>query len=192
MRLHRRRLQTRWICATAVPWVLAGGLLVSFTAAAGNDPRAGVSAALRTTTGELLSHTLLVPLLGMARDAGAGTEPEELPLRSAAKKVPTPAPEVLRSLKGDPAVDLAPSLSRRARSVAVRAASRVVFTNNDRILPPTILMPGQSFRLPFSVASENRFECSAHSSGQMLVVVEPEPVWPWQKIRWRVRHWLNS
>jgi hypothetical protein len=57
---------------------------------------------------------------------------------------------------------------------------------------PTILMPGQSFRLPFSVASENRFECSAHSSGQMLVVVEPEPVWPWQKIRWRVRHWLNS
>lgn len=57
---------------------------------------------------------------------------------------------------------------------------------------PTILMPGQSFRLPFSVASENRFECSAHSSGQMLVVVEPEPVWPWQKIRWRIRHWLNS
>ena len=57
---------------------------------------------------------------------------------------------------------------------------------------PTILMPGQSFRLPFSVASENRFECSAHSSGQMLVIVEPEPVWPWQKIRWRVRRWLNS
>ncbi|WP_048708173.1 cell wall hydrolase [Microvirga massiliensis] len=143
MRLHRRRLQTRWICATAVPWVLAGGLLVSFTAAAGNDPRAGVSAALRTTTGELLSHTLLVPLFGTARDEGAGTEPEELPLRSAAKKVPMPAPEVVRSLKGDPVVDLGPSLSRRARSVAARAASRMVFTNNDRILPPTILMPGR-------------------------------------------------
>jgi hypothetical protein len=57
---------------------------------------------------------------------------------------------------------------------------------------PTILMPGQSFRLPFAVVSENRFECSAHSSGQMLVVVEPEPVWPWQKIRWRARHWLGS
>jgi hypothetical protein len=57
---------------------------------------------------------------------------------------------------------------------------------------PTILMPGQSFRLPFEVASENRFECTAHSSGQMLVVVEPEPDWPWQKIRWRARHWLGS
>jgi hypothetical protein len=53
---------------------------------------------------------------------------------------------------------------------------------------PTILMPGQSFRLPFEVASENQFDCSAHSSGQMTVIVEPEPVWPWQKIRWRLRH----
>jgi hypothetical protein len=57
---------------------------------------------------------------------------------------------------------------------------------------PTILMPGQSFRLPFEVASENRFECTAHSSGQMIVVVEAEPRWPWQKIRWRARHWLSS
>lgn len=57
---------------------------------------------------------------------------------------------------------------------------------------PTIMMPGQSFRLPFEVASENRFDCSAHSSGQMVVIVEEEPVWPWQKIRWRLRHWLNG
>jgi hypothetical protein len=26
----------------------------------------------------------------------------------------------------------------------------------------------------------------------MTVVVEPEPVWPWQKIRWRARHWLEK
>ena len=57
---------------------------------------------------------------------------------------------------------------------------------------PTILMPGQSFRLPFSVASENQFECTAHTSGQMTVIVEPEPHWPWQKIQWRVRHWLEN
>lgn len=57
---------------------------------------------------------------------------------------------------------------------------------------PTILMPGQSFRLPFSVASENQFECTAHTSGQMTVIVEPEPTWPWQKIRWRLRHWLEN
>jgi hypothetical protein len=57
---------------------------------------------------------------------------------------------------------------------------------------PTLLMPGQSFRLPFSVASENQFECTAHTSGQMTVIVEPAPVWPWQKIHWRVRHWLEK
>ncbi|HET9862182.1 MAG TPA: hypothetical protein VFP37_01960 [Steroidobacteraceae bacterium] len=57
---------------------------------------------------------------------------------------------------------------------------------------PTILMPGQSFRLPFEVASENRFDCTAHSSGQFVVIVEEKPVWPWQKIRWRLRHWLKS
>lgn len=57
---------------------------------------------------------------------------------------------------------------------------------------PTILMPGQSFRLPFEVASENYFDCTAHSSGQMVVIVEERPSWPWQKIRWRLRHWRNS
>jgi hypothetical protein len=57
---------------------------------------------------------------------------------------------------------------------------------------PTILMPGQSFRLPFEVASENHFDCTAHSSGQMVVIVEERPSWPWQKIRWRLRHWRNS
>jgi hypothetical protein len=57
---------------------------------------------------------------------------------------------------------------------------------------PTIMMPGQSFRLPFERASENQFACSAHSSGQMTVIVEPYPKWPWQKIRWRLRKWLES
>jgi hypothetical protein len=57
---------------------------------------------------------------------------------------------------------------------------------------PTIMMPGQSFRLPFERASENQFACSAHSSGQMTVIVEPFPKWPWQKIRWRLRKWLES
>jgi hypothetical protein len=57
---------------------------------------------------------------------------------------------------------------------------------------PTIMMPGQSFRLPFERASENQFACSAHSSGQMTVIVEPYPKRPWQKIGWRLRKWLES
>ena len=61
-----------------------------------------------------------------------------------------------------------------------------------QVFGPTIMMPGQSFRLPFERASENQFECTAHVSGQMTVVVEPEPVWPWQKIRWRLRTWMEK
>jgi hypothetical protein len=57
---------------------------------------------------------------------------------------------------------------------------------------PTIMMPGQSFRLPFEKASNYDFACSAHASGQMTVEVEPVPVWPWQKIRWRWREWRES
>jgi hypothetical protein len=57
---------------------------------------------------------------------------------------------------------------------------------------PTIMMPGQSFRLPFEKASSYDFACSAHASGQMTVEVEPAPVWPWQKIRWRWREWREK
>ena len=57
---------------------------------------------------------------------------------------------------------------------------------------PTIMMPGQSFRLPFEKASSYDFACSAHASGQMTVEVEPVPEWPWQKIRWRWREWRET
>jgi hypothetical protein len=50
---------------------------------------------------------------------------------------------------------------------------------------PTVMMPGQSFRLPFEVASDYQFACSAHASGQMTIVVEPEPSSPWARLRWR-------
>lgn len=57
---------------------------------------------------------------------------------------------------------------------------------------PTIMMPGQSFRLPFEKASRYDFACSAHASGQMTVLVEPEPVMPWAKARWRMREWWEN
>jgi hypothetical protein len=50
---------------------------------------------------------------------------------------------------------------------------------------PTLLMPGQSFRLPFEVASEYQFACSAHTSGQMTIIVDPFPASPWARLRWR-------
>jgi hypothetical protein len=56
-----------------------------------------------------------------------------------------------------------------------------------QIFGPTLMMPGQSFRLPFAVASSYTFDCTAHASGQMLIVVEPFPETPWARLLWRTR-----
>jgi hypothetical protein len=50
---------------------------------------------------------------------------------------------------------------------------------------PVLVMPGQSFRLPFELASTYGFDCTAHASGQMTIVVAPAPATPWERIRWR-------
>ena len=52
----------------------------------------------------------------------------------------------------------------------------LVLENHDDVpqqFGPTLMMPGQSFRLPFSVASDYQFACTAHASGQMTIVVDP-------------------
>jgi hypothetical protein len=55
-----------------------------------------------------------------------------------------------------------------------------------QVFGPTLMMPGQGFRLPFEVASSYQFACTAHASGQMTVIVEPMPASPWARLRWRV------
>jgi hypothetical protein len=137
----RRQSRVKWICATAAPWALATGLLISFTAAAGNDPQAGVSAAGRSPS--LLADAIALvlpsepaagPALGTERPRGAG------------KAAPPPYfPEVERAAKGDPLVDIAPSLSRRAGDVrdGLGPAARLIYGRDERLLPPTILMPGE-------------------------------------------------
>jgi hypothetical protein len=60
-----------------------------------------------------------------------------------------------------------------------------------QIFGPTLLMPGQTFRLPFPTASENYFACTAHASGQLIVSVEAAPAWPWDRVAFRVRRMLR-
>lgn len=57
---------------------------------------------------------------------------------------------------------------------------------------PVLIMPGQSFRLPFEVASTYSFACSAHASGQMSVVVAPTPAPGWEALRWRWQRWHKT
>ncbi len=57
---------------------------------------------------------------------------------------------------------------------------------------PTIMMPGQSFRLPFERAASYQFICTAHASGQLTIDVAPEPTTPWARISWRMREWWEK
>jgi hypothetical protein len=50
---------------------------------------------------------------------------------------------------------------------------------------PTLIMPNQSFSLPFELASDYEFACTAHLNGQMKVIVDPEPTLGWQRLQWR-------
>jgi hypothetical protein len=56
-----------------------------------------------------------------------------------------------------------------------------------QIFGPTLMMPGQSFRLPFEMASSYQFACTAHASGQMTVVVDERPDTAWRRLVWRTR-----
>jgi hypothetical protein len=71
----------------------------------------------------------------------------------------------------------------------------LVLRNQDDVpqtFGPTLMMPGQSFRLPFERAAEYTFACTAHASGQMTIVVEPNPTTPWARIRWRLGELLST
>ncbi len=70
----------------------------------------------------------------------------------------------------------------------------LMLKNSDdvpQIFGPTLLMPGQTLRIPFTRPSENYFACTAHASGQLVVVVEAAPAWPWNRLSWRVRRMLR-
>jgi hypothetical protein len=64
----------------------------------------------------------------------------------------------------------------------------LVLRNADvvpHIFGPTLILPGQSFRLPFATASTYSFECSAHPNGGLKVIVDEGPAPGWARLRWR-------
>lgn len=78
--------------------------------------------------------------------------------------------------------------------LALGVRDLLVLRNLDdvpQMFGPTLIMPGQSFKLPFELASEYDFACTAHASGQMRVVVDPEPTPGWNRLRWRIKNLLR-
>jgi hypothetical protein len=109
------------------------------------------------------------------------------PIRSASRDeiFEIPKGTFARRMAGDP-VEILPDEIRLTLGVR----DILVLENQDevpQIFGPTLMMPGQSFRLPFALASSYQFACTAHASGQMTVIVEPFPSTPWARLRWRVR-----
>ena len=95
-----------------------------------------------------------------------------------------------RRMAGDK-VEILPSQIRLTLGVK----DILVLINRDDVpqtFGPVLMMPGQSFRLPFGVASHYEFACTAHASGQMTVIVEEMPATPLALLRWRLGTLLRS
>jgi hypothetical protein len=135
-------------------------------------------------------YALVIPLVGCV--LGAGVWAAITPVRSATRDelFEIPKGTWARRMAGNP-VEILPARIRL--TLGVRDV--LVLRNLDdvpQVFGPVLMMPGQSFRLPFEVASSYQFACTAHASGQMTVVVDPRPDSSWSRLRWRIRSLLNS
>ena len=71
----------------------------------------------------------------------------------------------------------------------------LLLKNSDEvphIFGPTLIMPGQSFRLPFTQASTYNFQCTAHPNGGLSVIVDPAPVRGWGRLSWRLHRLTDA
>ena len=131
--------------------------------------------------GRLVVIVLALVVLGGV--GWAALAPVEAASREAVYEIP-PGTSA-RRLAGEP-VDIFP------RTIRLRLGldDVLVMKNADEVphlFGPTILMPGQTFRLPFSTAATYSFECTAHPNGGLEIVVEPGPAAGWERLRWRWR-----
>jgi len=88
-----------------------------------------------------------------------------------------------RRMAGDK-VDILPS------EIHLVAGTNLVLRNLDsvpQIFGPTLIMPDQTFRLPFDSPAEYQFVCTAHVNGQLTVVVAEAPTSALARLRWHAR-----
>lgn len=96
-----------------------------------------------------------------------------------------------RRMAGEKELEILPQTIR----LTVGLNDILVLRNADNvphIFGPTLIMPGQTFRLPFTQASTYSFLCTAHADGQLNVIVEPGPAPGWERLRWRWRSLTNG
>jgi len=131
---------------------------------------------------------LLPSIAVLAALSWAGFAPIEVASRERLFEIPKGT--YARRMSGD-RVEILPSEIR----LTLGLEDVLLLRNLDdvpQVFGPTIMMPGQSFRLPFERAARYDFVCTAHTSGQITILVDERPVMPWSKIRWRVRQWRET
>jgi hypothetical protein len=125
------------------------------------------SGALAVVAAAIVGWAAFAPLSVDSRD-----EPFEIPKGTWARRMAGNKVEILPSR-----IDLTLGLN-----------DQLLLRNLDDVpqqFGPVLVMPGQSFRLPFEKASTYSFDCTAHASGQMTIVVAEAPATPWERIEWR-------
>lgn len=130
--------------------------------------------------------TLLIGLLGAL--AWAALAPLDSDSRDELFEIPNGT--YARRMAGDK-VEILPDTIR----LTLGANDTLLLKNLDdvpQVFGPVLIMPGQSFRLPFEKASTYSFACTAHASGQVSVIVDPSPAVGWETLQWRLRHWTKN
>ena len=119
-------------------------------------------------------------LVGLGWAALAPVEPAS---REALFEIPPGTAE--RRMAGEKELAILP------QTIQLEAGEVLALRNGDaapHIFGPTLIMPGQTFRLPFARAATYSFLCTAHADGQLEVVVAPPPAPGWERLR---RRWAS-
>ena len=164
----RRRSNTVWAVGVIAPWCLSVGVLVSFTASAGQDAVGGWNEAPLTTRASFaLDEPSLAsalsgnlhgqdrPAVQLARLTEGGpfdlhTPPDENEPHVDLKPNASQFPEIDRSHKGDPVVAMRPSFDSRLQGGASATngvapadlAFRVFGASTQVMLAPRAALPG--------------------------------------------------
>lgn len=166
--MRRRRSGIVWAFGTAAPWALAGGMLVSFTATAGQQTDVtGISLSpvtrdmavtMALTSADIVpgitraSASMIGPLStgpggilpSVSLTAAADDDGGAAAARDELKQQFTGWPEVVRTAKGDPLAALPVAMSRSAQGATFGrgAFSQALLSRDIELLPPTLLMEG--------------------------------------------------
>jgi len=178
---QKRIFGMRWVCATVAPWALSGGMLVSFTAVAGNDFSAGYSIQHPSAVTPLIvadvliepSDTILSAFAPGSQRLGNAVQEAALrfhlpysatetdrgaPPRFEPKEGEYGAPAIDRDGKGDPIVPLRPTLSRRGGDlprIDARFTLGGAASDDARNSGPARLVRGQA--MPEDLFAARRF-----------------------------------